>query len=160
MSPLRMEIDVSERTLYVGHGDDLDAYAVAVGMPEYPTPTGDFTISQVTWNPDWRPPDSEWSEDDSYMEPDHPDNPMGKVKIMWKAPDYTIHGTDDLESLGTNQSHGSVRMANEEVIRLARRVMAHGGVQKSDQWYDMAVLDDSDQHIVELSNPIPIRVHE
>lgn len=161
MSPLRMEIDISERTLYVGHGDALDAYPVAVGMPEYPTPTGHFSITQVTWNPDWRPPpNSEWSEDEEYMEPDHPDNPMGKVKIMWKAPDYTIHGTDALESLGTNESHGSIRMANEEIVRLARRVMAHGRVAKSEEWYEMAVRNDSDQHVVELSNTIPIHVHE
>ncbi|MEX2572493.1 MAG: L,D-transpeptidase, partial [Gemmatimonadota bacterium] len=160
-SEMSLEIDISERTLYVRHGDDVETYPVAVGMPEYPTPTGDFSITQVTWNPDWRPPpDSEWSEDEEYMEPDHPDNPMGKVKIMWKAPDYTIHGTDDHDSLGTNQSHGSVRLANESAVALAKRVMAHGRSSRSQEWYEMAVRDDGDQHVVELSNPISISVHE
>jgi lipoprotein-anchoring transpeptidase ErfK/SrfK len=159
VAPMRLEIDISERMLYVHHGGNVATYPVAVGMPEYPTPTGDFTISQVTWNPDWRPPESEWSKDESYMEPDDPENPMGKVKIMWKAPDYTIHGTDDHESLGKNVSHGSVRLANEIAIDLAKRVMAHGGVQKSESWYEMAVRDDADQHVVELPDPIPIDVH-
>ena len=159
-APMHLEIDLSERTLYVHHGADSQTFPIAVGMPEYPTPTGDFQITQVTWNPDWRPPSSEWSEDEDYAEPDDPDNPMGKVKIMWKAPDYTIHGTDALDSLGKNVSHGSVRLANEDAIRLAKRVMAHGGVGKSQDWYEMAVRNDSDQHVVELEQPLDIRVHE
>jgi lipoprotein-anchoring transpeptidase ErfK/SrfK len=158
-APMHLEIDISERTLYVHHGGDVQPYLVAVGMPEYPTPTGDYTISQVTWNPDWRPPESEWSEDESYMPPGDPDVPMGKVKMMWNAPDYTIHGTDAYESLGKNVSHGSVRLANEIAIELAKRVMAHGGAPKSERWYEMAVRNDSDQHVVELPNPIPIDVH-
>ncbi len=160
LAPLRLEIDLSERTLYVRYGGDVQSYPVAVGMPEYPTPTGNFTISQVTWNPDWRPPESEWSEDESYMEFDDPDNPMGKVKMMWKAPDYTIHGTDGPESLGKNVSHGSVRLADEIAIQLAKRVMAHGDVQKSASWFETAGRDDSDQHVVELPNPISIDVHQ
>jgi lipoprotein-anchoring transpeptidase ErfK/SrfK len=160
VAPMRLEIDISERKLYVYHGGDVETYPVAVGMPEYPTPTGDYTISQVTWNPDWRPPESEWSEDEEYMPPEDPDVPMGKVKIMWKAPDYTIHGTDAIESLGTNASHGSVRMANETAIALAKRVMAHGGVNKSAEWFEMAVRNDSDQHVVELTDPVPIDIHQ
>ena len=160
ISQLRFEIDISERKLYAHHGEDVQTYPVAVGSDEYPTPTGEFTISQVTWNPDWHPPESEWSEDESYKAPDDPDNPMGDAKLMFKAPDYTIHGTDNLESLGNNVSHGSVRIANEVVARLARRAMAHGGAAKSEEWYAMAARNDSDQHVVELPNPIPIWVHQ
>lgn len=160
VSPLRFELDISERKLYVRHGTDVQTYPVAVGSDEYPTPTGDFTISQVTWNPDWRPPNSEWSEDESFKAPDDPDNPMGRAKLMFKAPDYTIHGTDALESLGKNVSHGSVRIANDIVTKLARSAMAHGGARKSEQWYKQAAKDDSDQHVLELPNPIPISVHQ
>jgi lipoprotein-anchoring transpeptidase ErfK/SrfK len=160
VAPMRLEVDISERRLYVHHGGDTESYPVAVGTDKYPTPTGDFTISQVTWNPDWRPPDSEWSEDEEYMPPGDPGVPMGKVKMMWKAPDYTIHGTDELQSLGKNVSHGSVRLANDAAVALAKRVMAHGGVQKSEEWFAMAVRNDSDQHIVELSQPIPIDIHD
>jgi lipoprotein-anchoring transpeptidase ErfK/SrfK len=159
-APMRLEVDISERRLYVHHGGEVATYPVAVGMPEYPTPTGDFQITQVTWNPDWRPPDSEWSEGEDYMPPGDPDVPMGMVKMMWKTPDYTVHGTDALESLGKNVSHGSVRMANDAAIELAKRVMAHGGVEKSEEWFAMVVRNDSDQHIAELPNPIPIDVHQ
>lgn len=160
VSPLRFELDISERKLYVRHGTDVQTYPVAVGSDEYPTPTGHFTISEVTWNPDWRPPSSEWSEDESFKAPDDPDNPMGRAKLMFKAPDYTIHGTDALESLGKNVSHGSVRIANDIVTQLARSAMAHGGARKSEQWHKQAAKDDSDQHGVELPNPIPISVHQ
>ena len=160
VGPLRFEIDISERKLYLHHAGDVQTYPVAVGSDEYPTPTGDFTISQVTWNPDWKPPASEWAKDETAKAPDDPDNPMGDAKLMFKAPDYTIHGTDDLESLGKNVSHGSVRIANDVVTRLARTAMVHGGAEKSEQWYREAAKNDSDQHVVELPNPIPISVHQ
>lgn len=57
-------------------------------------------------------------------------------------------------------SHGSVRIAYEVVTGLARGVMAHGGAAKDDAWYEMAARNDSDQHIVELSNPIPLTIRE
>lgn len=160
MSPMRFEIDISERKLYVYHGDDVQTYPVAVGMPEYPTPTGDFTISQVTFNPDWQPPNSEWSKDEDYKEPDEEGNPMGRAKLMFQAPDYTIHGTDDYDSLGKNVSHGSVRISNKVVTDLARRAMVHGGTERSEEWYKEAAKNDSDQHIVKLSNPLPISIRE
>lgn len=159
-SSLRFEIDISERKLYVRHGKDVQTYPVAVGSDEYPTPTGEFTIAQVTWNPDWRPPNSEWSKDETYKEPNEDGNPMGRAKLMFQAPDYTIHGTNDLESLGKNVSHGSVRISNDVVTDLARQAMVHGGARRSEAWYKRAAKNDSDQHIVELPNPIPILVHD
>jgi lipoprotein-anchoring transpeptidase ErfK/SrfK len=135
-------------------------YPVAVGSDEYPTPTGEFTISQVTWNPDWHPPKSEWSEDETAKAPNEEGNPMGRAKLMFQAPDYTIHGTDDYDSLGKNVSHGSVRISNKVVTDLARRAMVHGGARRSEAWYNRAAKNDSDQHIVELPNPIPISIQE
>jgi hypothetical protein len=53
-------------------------FRVAVGMPEYPTPTGSFEISRLTWNPWWVPPDREWARGET-VTPPGPANPMGRV---------------------------------------------------------------------------------
>ena len=50
--------------------------------------------------------------------PGDPDNPMGRARLVYQMP-YTIHGTDNLDSLGQAVSHGSIRLANEHVIPLA-----------------------------------------
>jgi murein L,D-transpeptidase YcbB/YkuD len=60
---------------------------------------------------------------------------MGRVKIFFKQPDYYIHGTRAVDSLGEAESHGCVRMRNSEVIELAKLVMEHGGQPRPATWY-------------------------
>ena len=67
------------------------SFAIAVGMRRYPTPTGDFVISEVQWNPWWNPPDSPWAENDT-VTPPGPGNPMGKVKLPLGSLLF-VHGT-------------------------------------------------------------------
>jgi hypothetical protein len=45
------------------------SYTVAVGMRRYATPTGDFLISSLVWNPWWYPPDAPWAARDSVTPP-------------------------------------------------------------------------------------------
>jgi hypothetical protein len=61
---------------------------VGVGMKKYPIVIGQRRITQIIWNPEWVPPDSEWvNESHSDVEPgEHveagdPRNPLGKLKI-------------------------------------------------------------------------------
>jgi lipoprotein-anchoring transpeptidase ErfK/SrfK len=155
---LRLEIDQNARELYLYEaGERTRTYPVAIGQPTHPTPVGEFTIHQIDWNPDWTPPDSEWAEGESYTPPGHPDNPMGRVRMIYRRP-YSIHGTEALQSLGRAASHGSVRMANDDIIVLARLVMEAGGVQRSDAWYDEVVGNPRRMYEVELPNPVPLRI--
>lgn len=80
---------------------------------------------------------------------------MGRVRLLYKPP-YSIHGTDDLESLGEKASHGSVRMANEEVIELAKKLMEIGGVDKPDKWYEEVLENREIMVEVSLPDPIPL----
>jgi len=93
------------------------SYAVAVGLPDFPTPIGDLTITSVTWNPSWRPPASEWAKDEAFTPPG-PTNPMGKVKLLIGNA-YYLHGTPASSSIGRAASHGCVRMHNEDAVDLA-----------------------------------------
>ena len=159
-SSLRFEIIVSAREL-LEHIDDerVNTYPIAVGKPGYETPRGSFAIHRVDWNPDWTPPDSDWSRDETYKAPGESGNPMGRARLVFSAP-YTIHGTSDTGSLGRAASHGSVRIANDVVLRLARRVMEHGGAGQSESWYQEVISSPNRMVQVNIPNPIPLTIRD
>ena len=124
-APLTLRADLKARMLIVQRGDStLKTYAVAVGQDRYPTPVGTFAISKIVWNPSWRPPpDAEWAKGKTAKGPGDPGNPMKVVKIFFQDPDYYIHGTGDVESLGSAASHGCLRMDPTEVADLAKLII-------------------------------------
>jgi len=153
---LRLVADLSARELHVYQGGSrTDSYPISVGKPGHETPTGEFSIHKIDWNPDWTPPDSEWAEGRTPKDPGEAGNPMGRVRMIYKPP-YSIHGTDDLDSLGQAESHGSIRMANSDIIELARRVMAAGGEDRSSEWYERVHEDRTTMYEVELPDPVPL----
>jgi len=152
-------VDLSERTLYVMRGEEVEReYRVAIGQPRHPTPTGSFNVRRLVWNPRWVPPDAEWAREKRAREPGDPRNPMGRVKIFFQAPDYYIHGTRETDSLGQAESHGCVRMRNDDVIALARLVMEHGGEPRSPGWFQRVINRVRSTQDVRLSQPVPLRV--
>lgn len=153
---MRLEISLSARELYVFmNGEIVDEYPVAVGQPGHETPTGTWEVFRIDWNPDWTPPDSEWAADREYKPPGHPDNPMGRVRMVFNPP-YTVHGTDVYDSLGQAASHGSIRMGNEDIIELAPRVMYYGGEPRTEEWVEAAL--DHSEEMVEIHLPDPVRI--
>jgi lipoprotein-anchoring transpeptidase ErfK/SrfK len=155
---LRLEVDISERELHaVVDGETIERYTVAVGKDSYPTPTGAFKIRKVIWNPSWKPPDSKWARGKTAKPPGHPENPMKVVKIFFREPDYYIHGTGDNDSLGSADSHGCIRMSEEDVKRLGQLVMEHGGKTMSEPWY-RRIFRRRTTKVVYLSVPVPIEI--
>lgn len=149
-------VDTSARELAViKDSDTLRKYPIAVGMAKYPTPLGDFKISRIDFNPDWTPPSGEWAEDEEYKKPGSPGNPMGRARIVYQMP-YTIHGTKDINSLGEAESHGSIRMANNHVIELARLIMKESGTEKPESWYNEVLADSTKMVQVKLENEIAL----
>jgi murein L,D-transpeptidase YcbB/YkuD len=154
-----LKVDLSERRLYVMEGGSVSAsYAVAVGAPGFPTPRGTFRIRRIVWNPSWVPPDSEWAKKKIARGPGDPKNPMGRVKIFFREPDFYIHGTREVDSLGQAESHGCIRMANPNVIALAQQVMAHGGAARSPNWFKRVVNRVTSTQEVRLSNPVTVQI--
>jgi lipoprotein-anchoring transpeptidase ErfK/SrfK len=157
---LRLEVVRSERVVHVYLDDRRVAtHEVAVGQDDHRTPTGEWRIHRVDWNPDWTPPDSEWSEDSDYKEPGHPDNPMGRARLVFDPP-YSIHGTDALDSLGEAASHGSIRVANDAVIELGEMVMRHGGASRDDGWLERVLADPTSMEEVPIPEPVRIVVRD
>jgi len=156
---LSIRVDLSARELSViENGGVTDVYPVAIGKPSYPTPTGVFRIRRIIWNPRWVPPDSEWARNKQPREPGDPANPMGKVKIFFSEPDYYIHGTHEIDSLGEAESHGCLRMRNSDVLTLARRVMHAGGNPVSPSWVRRMVNRIRSTREVRLSEPVVVTI--
>ena len=155
-----LSVDLSERTLYVMEGGErVGSYPVAVGQPRHPTPTGQYRIRHLVWNPRWVPPDARWARGRRPREAGDPRNPMGRVKLFFKDPDLYIHGTHEVDSLGSAESHGCLRMRNSDVIALARQVMAHGGAPREASWFHRVLNGVTRTREVGLSDPILVEIH-
>jgi lipoprotein-anchoring transpeptidase ErfK/SrfK len=95
----------------------VDDFEVAVGMKQYPTPTGRFHITYKEKNPTWLPT-SEWAKDKQGIpQPPGPDNPLGGY-WMDLGGGIGIHATPFIKSLGEQASHGCIRMAPGDAERL------------------------------------------
>lgn len=132
------------------------SFPVAVGMRRYKTPTGDFEISRIIWNPWWFPPDAEWASRDSITRPG-PTNPMGKVKLLFNGP-YYLHGTPLPGSLGRAASHGCVRMRNEDAVELAKLVHLYGTAPISDALLDSLTSAWKTTRTFEVISLIPVTI--
>ena len=155
---MRLEVDINARKLYVYKGTQrAETHSVAVGSKEWPTQTGEWTVKQVVFNPEWVPPDESWAEEREPRKPGDPKNPLGHAQLVYDAP-RSIHGTNAPSSIGKSVSHGSIRMANEEIVALAREVLAAGGAPKDDAWIKAAQTNRTEKQIVDLPRPIPIKV--
>ncbi|HYE93397.1 MAG TPA: L,D-transpeptidase [Terriglobales bacterium] len=155
---LRLEVDLAARRLTVFRNEQAVAtHPVAVGSPEWPTPTGEWTIGQVIFNPRWVPPEESWAEDEEIAEPGDPDNPLGRAQLVYQAPN-SIHGTNEPESLGQAVSHGSIRVSNEVAVELARMVMQAGGARADEALIRNALANPTERVEVAIPRPVPIRV--
>ena len=160
--PLRREltvaVDLSTRRLVIRiDGRRAGSYEVAVGKPEYQTPTGSYRLSQVVWNPSWVPPDEAWADTADRKEPGERGNPMGRVKILFDSQLY-IHGTPDTETLGEPVSHGCIRMSNADAMRLARLIMEYGGAPRPARWFSTVRKKPKESFEVAIPNPPVLRI--
>jgi murein L,D-transpeptidase YcbB/YkuD len=153
--------DLGDRQLTIYEGDSVVAtYAVAIGRDSKPTPAGKFFIHRIVWNPSWVPPDEKWAKGKKPQAPGSAGNPMKVVKIFFKEPDYYIHGTNDVESLGDAASHGCLRMDPDDAYRVARYVMEHGGQPRDEDWFSRVLHFRSETKTVMLDQPIEMTVTE
>jgi len=159
-SPMRLEVDLGAKQLTAYDGDQkIGSYRIAIGSTKWPTQTGQWEVKQVVWNPEWIPPKEEqWAEDKDPKAPGAPDNPLGRAQLVYDPP-RTVHGTNDPSSIGKAVSHGSVRMANADIVQLARRVMELAGAPKEDSFYQRVAQNRTEKVIVDLPQHVPIRVY-
>lgn len=157
-SATTLEAVLADRKLHVTLANgEVKTYDVAIGTQAYPTPTGQFTIRRIVWNPGWVPPASKWARGKRARGPGDPANPMKVAKIFFKQPDYYIHGTGHVESLGTAASHGCLRMHPDEVAELGAAVMQAGGVTHDWDWVKRT-LHVGSTRTVNLKTPVRLTI--
>jgi len=94
---------------YYRNGSLVASYSCATGTSGTPTPQGKFQIFEKLVNRPYYK---------ANIDGDSPNNPLGRRWMQFKSGGYAIHGTNNDNSIGTNASHGCVRMHNEDVIEL------------------------------------------
>jgi lipoprotein-anchoring transpeptidase ErfK/SrfK len=110
---IRIDLSARRLTVYL-RGSKAGSFPVAVGMPQLPTPTGDYFINQK-------------------LRPATPGGPFGVLAIgisafqprlaNWpQGGPVAIHGTDQDGLIGQAVSHGCVRMHNADVLLVGRWV--------------------------------------
>jgi hypothetical protein len=158
--PVTLRANLGARLLFVQRGDSvIKSYAVSVGQDNYPTPTGTFSIRKIIWNPSWKPPPgADWAKGKTAKGPGDAGNPMRVVKIFFQEPDYYIHGTDDVESLGSSASHGCLRMDPSDVADLAKLIMEQGGQPRDENWFWRIIHFRREEKVVTLDNPISLTI--
>ena len=125
VEPGTVVVRTQERRLYYVQGDGTALrYRVAVGRPGKQW-YGDAAIAGKYVRPAWSPPD-EVRRDNPKL-PDvvpsgAPSNPMGAAALVLDRGEYAIHGTNRPDSIGTFASYGCIRMLNDDVMDLYRRV--------------------------------------
>ena len=154
---LALTLNLPAFRLEVRRGPELlRAYRVAIGMREYPTPQGSFSITHIEWNPWWIPPDRDWARHER-VTPPGTGNPMGKVKLYFR-PLYFLHGTPLVSSIGSAASHGCVRMRNDDAIDLALLIHAADLPAVSAEKLDSLQNDQTMTRMFPLNQPVPLQV--
>ncbi|MGA7616228.1 MAG: L,D-transpeptidase [Thermoanaerobaculia bacterium] len=156
-----IEVSLSKKQLEVHLGSDVvSTYGVAVGKDGHPTPTGEFNVRKIIWNPGWvPPPDAAWAKNAEAKKPGDPDNPMKMVKIFFQEPDYYIHGTNDPDSIGEAASHGCIRMVPKEAAEVAKYLMDHGGEPRPEPWY-RRIFHSRSTRVIYLDQPVTMVIHD
>ena len=122
-----VNIDTKINMLEVYEGDKLiAAYPVTIGSAHTASPIGEWKVRHITKLPTFRY-DKEMLQHGKrsgnfYLLRPGPRNPVG---VMWIALDKKgigIHGTNEPDSIGRAASHGCIRLANWDVVRLATKI--------------------------------------
>jgi len=122
-----IKIDTKTNMLEVHEGDKLvAAYPVTVGSAHLASPIGEWKVRRITKLPTFR-----WDKEmlqhgqrsgNFHLLPPGPRNPVGVMWIALNKKGIGIHGTNEPDSIGHAASHGCIRLANWDVVRLATKI--------------------------------------
>ncbi|MBE7496488.1 MAG: murein L,D-transpeptidase [Verrucomicrobiaceae bacterium] len=122
-----IKIDTREKLLGVHEGDKmLASLPITPGSGHLATPPGTWKIVGITQMPTFR-----WDAgvlnygvrtDNAYNLPIGPNNPVGVMWIGLSKAGIGIHGTNSPQTIGRSASHGCMRTANWDVVRLVKHI--------------------------------------
>jgi lipoprotein-anchoring transpeptidase ErfK/SrfK len=116
-------VNIKETKLSLWNRDQKVAeFPVACGSPSYPSPPGAWKIVSKQRNPSWSNPGSAWAASMPKFIAPGPGNPLGTRALATSASGVLIHGTPSSWSIGSNVSHGCIRMYMKDVEQLFEMV--------------------------------------
>lgn len=113
---------------YFRAGELMAAYPVGLGKPSWPTPAGEFRVTDKAVNKTWRVPKSiqeEMLREGQVVKtevPPGPDNPLGKHWLGISLSSIGIHGTIAPASIYHFQSHGCIRLHPDDIEALFAQI--------------------------------------
>jgi lipoprotein-anchoring transpeptidase ErfK/SrfK len=112
-------VRAGENKLYLyENGQITKSWPVATGAAGYLTPTGVWHITDKILNPSWYNPGSAWAKGLPKVIGPGPNNPLGTKALRLDAPAILIHATANRASIGYSESHGCIRMTEENEAEL------------------------------------------
>jgi len=128
-----LKIDTKINMLEVYEGDKLiAAYPVSIGSAQTASPVGEWKVRHITKLPTFRY-DKEMLQHgrrsgNFYLLAPGPRDPVGVMWIALNKKGIGIHGTHEPDSIGRASSHGCIRLANWDVVRLATKIKSGDSV--------------------------------
>ena len=120
-----IEIDKSERTLFVRGADDrlLAAFPISIGGPRDPLPVGRLKVANEVSNPSFTYDPvllktAKPGEVKTEMRPG-PNNPVGSFWLGLTKPHWGIHGTPTPARIGREETNGCIHLTNWDAARLS-----------------------------------------
>ena len=134
--PTSVKVDTTDNMLKLyEHEKLIAAFPVTIGSSETESPVGEWVVRGVAMMPTFRYDEKMLKEgersDNFHMLAAGPNNPVGVAWIALNKKGIGLHGTNDPDSIGRSASHGCVRLANWDIVRVALKVK--GGVPVSIQ---------------------------
>jgi lipoprotein-anchoring transpeptidase ErfK/SrfK len=123
-----VEVDLGAKTVSAtdAAGRVVAAFHCSVAKDPARFPRGSAKIAAIAHNPDYTFDPRMWPEVKDVRRkltiPPGPRNPVGLCWIGMNLPGYGIHGTPAPELIGKTGSHGCIRLANWDVLRLSEMV--------------------------------------
>ncbi len=122
-----IEVDTKENILRVlDNGKLIAAFPITPGSEKLPAPLGTWKVESVVTLPFFRRDEAMLNEgrrsDDAINLPPGPRNPVGVVWMALNKTGIGIHGTDNPATIGRSGSHGCIRLANWDVVKLTTLV--------------------------------------
>ena len=112
-------VRAGENKLYLyENGQIVKEWPVATGAKGFLTPEGVHRITQKIVNPSWHNPGSAWARGLPAVIGPGPNNPLGTRALRLDAPAILIHATSNRGSIGYSESHGCIRMTEENEAEL------------------------------------------
>jgi lipoprotein-anchoring transpeptidase ErfK/SrfK len=107
-------------------GTILFHFPSTLGAGYDPSPTGDFRVTNIAWNPAFHYQPTLFAEVSDKKPEAHlakgPNSPVGVIWMALSKPHYGIHGTSSPETIGYANSHGCVRLTNWDATELGHIV--------------------------------------